>query len=312
MPAIEYLRPTHRRNVADPRPHGLPGMASGKPSLEAPVKASCETSPETLDDAADRTEHDLAILRQPGNDDSPAAQVLFCGGFHSSMRGNKASDIAAHCERRGVAFTRFDYRGHGESGGNADTLTLHDWLDDALCVVDSLDAARPLVVVGSSMGAWIAVHVAARRVGSVAGLLLVASAPDFLQDRLETMLDAGSRRRLAREGITRLPGTAKPASDRPDWPVTLPLIESGRALAVLTGDVPCSVRCPVRMLHGSADATAPWQSAATLLSRFGSEDAELALIKGGDHRLSGERDLERQRKTLDALLALACPAGPES
>jgi len=247
----------------------------------------------------------LAMLRQAGGSGEPALQVLFCGGFHSSMLGNKARDIANHCARRDVAFTRFDYRGHGESGGNADTLTLQDWLDDTLRVVDALEPSLPLIVIGSSMGAWIAVHVAARRAERIAGMLLIAAAPDFLQDTLEPMLDADSKHRLDRQGITRLPDTADPASGRPDWPVTKALIASGRALSILSGAIPGKVRCPIRMLHGSADATAPWQRAATLLSRFGSEDAVLELVKGGDHRLSNERDLERLRDTLDALLESA-------
>lgn len=229
-----------------------------------------------------------------------AAEVLFCGGFHSSMHGNKARAVAAFCAARGHGCTRFDYRGHGASAGDAERLTLADWLDDALGVLDAIPARAPVLVVGSSMGAWLAVHLAARRPGRVGALALVAAAPDFLNDALAEHLDESGRTRLARGLVARLPTPEDPAG----YPITRALLDSGRALALLTEDAnaAASVRCPVRLQHGSADDVAPWRRAAALLERLGSADATLELVRGGDHRLSTPTDLERLARTLDELV----------
>jgi len=232
-----------------------------------------------------------------------AAHVLFCGGFHSSMRGDKARAIEAFCVERGHACTRFDYRGHGESGGDPERLTLADWLDDALRVVDHVTrGSRPLIVVGSSMGAWLAVHVALRRPGRVAALALVAAAPDFLHERVPEALDARARARLDEGLVARLATPENPSG----YPVTRELIDSGRALALLTTDAARALDCPVRLLHGTADDVAPWQLAAALLEGVGSDDATLELVRGGDHRLSSPRDLVRLARILEEL----CSADP--
>lgn len=244
----------------------------------------------------------LAVEHLPSRTNADA-QILFCGGFHSTMQGNKAEAVMAHCRNRCLACTRFDYRGHGASDGDAVDLTLVDWLDDALTVIDSLVEAVPVIVIGSSMGAWLAVHLAIRRPQRVAGLLLVAAAPDFLQDRLEEALDDSGRELLASGGVARLPGTDDAATASPGWPVTRALIDSGRALSVLHGTVAAAITCPVRCLHGSDDDTASWQRAVELLNRTRSDDATLTLIRGGDHRLSNEQDLGRLRALIDELQA---------
>ena len=229
-----------------------------------------------------------------------AVGVLFCGGFHSSMRGDKARAIETWCEARGHACTRFDYRGHGDSGGDVERLTLADWLDDALAVVDRAPGDEPLVVVGSSMGAWLAVHVALRRPGRVAALALVAAAPDFLQEGVEPRLEASELARLGRGLVVRLPTPESAAG----YPITRALLDSGRTLALLSGDATvATIDCPVRMLHGSADDVAPWTRAAALLERFEGADATLELVRAGDHRLSTPADLARLLGTLDALVA---------
>ena len=261
------------RPSAEPRPARLPAGAAGTSTI-----------------AVER----LAPTR-PG-----AAHVLFCGGFHSSMRGDKARAVATHCAARGVGCTRFDYRGHGESDGDARALTLADWLDDALAVLDDVPDDAPLVVVGSSMGAWLAVHLAARRAARVRGLLLIAAAPDFLQHALLERLGTEGRARLERGGTARLATDEDPDG----WPVTRALIDSGRRLALLDDErrTAEAVRCPVRMLHGTADDTAPWTGAAALLERLGGADATLTLVRGGDHRLSSPAELARLDATLGELL----------
>ena len=249
----------------------------------------------------------VAVLHRPARR-AGAPGVLFCGGFHSSMRGDKARALDARCAASGLACTRFDYRGHGESDGDAACLTLADWLADTLAVVDATSAERPgegsrggpLLLVGSSMGAWLAVLAALRRPVRVRALLLVAAAADFLHETLPARLDEEARARLERGLTARLATPYDPAG----WPVSAALIDSGRELALLTTDAAAALRCPVRMLHGTADDTAPWERAASLLGRLGSDDATLELIRGGDHRLSTPRELVRLTRALDELIAL--------
>ena len=270
-----------------------------------------------------------------------APGVLFCGGFHSSMEGDKARFVAARCAEAGVACTRFDYRGHGASGGDARHLTLRDWLDDTLRVIDHLaeatgndaessdrddarsprpqvpgkagteGAAAPLVIVGSSMGAWLALRAALERPGRVRALLLIAAAPDFLQGTLLERLEPAVRERLDAGLEVTLPSPY----DAAGWPITPALIDSGRALSVLRADVAGRVRCPVRMLHGDRDDTAPLERARTLCSLLG-EGATLTVVEGGDHRLSDpaslaliERALARLHPRLDRERSDPAPSG---
>jgi len=245
---------------------------------------------------------EIAVLRHDGaRADSPG--ILFCSGFHSSMQGDKARAVETWCVARGLSCTRFDYRGHGESGGDPETLTLLDWLEDALCVVDQVCDPAPLVVIGSSMGAWLAVHIALRRPARVGALLLIAAAPDFLQAHLPASLDADARARYDRDETVRLPTP----EDAEGYPVSRALVASGHDLALLSGDAAADLRCPVRCLHGTADDVAPWSRAIALLDRLGSEDATLELIKGADHRLSTPEALRHLERTFDATVATLSP-----
>ena len=235
--------------------------------------------------------------------DSP--EVLFCGGFHSTMQGNKATWLEAFCRQRGWGHTRFDYRGHGESPGSFVDCTLHDWLDDTLTVLDSLP--RPAIVIGSSMGAWLAVLATLRRPGQVCALLTLAAAPDFTEQLILPQLAADDRTRLANGDTVHLPSE----HDEQGWPVREPLFASGRALALL-GDASgpaelaagslAALRCPVRMIHGTADRDVPCSCSEALLARIGSHDASLLLLKDADHRLSDEASLAVIGATLAELV----------
>lgn len=238
----------------------------------------------------------LALVElAPARPDAP--RLLFLGGFHSTMDGEKARALEALAARRGWGSTRFDYRGHGASTGDAAALTLADWLDDSLAVLDA--GAGPVILVGSSMGAWLAVLACLERPERVAALALVAAAPDFLQDTLPARLGPRGRSRLAGGGRARL----ATEHDGEGWPVSEALLKSGRALALQGSARAEAVRCPLRMLHGSVDTVAPWPRAARLFERFGSDDAVFELVAGGDHRLSDARALARLERALDDLAA---------
>ncbi len=211
--------------------------------------------------------------------------LLFLGGFRSDMGGTKATALGGFADATCRAYTRFDYRGHGASSGRFEELVIGDWIEDALAVLDGVTAG-PQILIGSSMGAWIALRVALMRPERIAGLVTVAAAPDFTEDLVWARLDETQRRRMAAEGRIEQPSQYSSAPDV----LTLRLVEDGRRYLVLRGPIPLS--CPVRLLHGTGDGDVPWRCSLALMERLQSTDACLVLIKDGDHRLSQPRQIE--------------------
>jgi pimeloyl-ACP methyl ester carboxylesterase len=234
----------------------------------------------------------LAFHHTPGR----GPGVLFCGGFTSDMGGTKAVALEAHCAATGRAFTRFDYRGHGASSGRFEDGTIGLWASDALAIVDRVTEG-PLIVVGSSMGGWIALLVALARPERMAGLLGIAAAPDFTEDLLLAQATAEQRRQLAAQGYWMQPSAYGEAA----YPVTARLLDDGRHHLVLRG--PIALACPAHLLHGQRDADVPWQTSLRLAERLDAVDVTIELIKAGDHRLSTPRDLARLTAALDHLAA---------
>ncbi len=220
--------------------------------------------------------------------------VLFCGGFMSDMSGSKATALATHCRQRGRAFLRFDYSGHGASGGRFADGCMSAWRDDALTVLDQLTRG-PQVLVGSSMGGWIALLLALARPQQIRALVLLAPAPDFTQAIFDDELSPTERKHLLRNGHIERPSEY---SDQP-YLITQRLIEDGRQHLLL--DRPIDLTCPVRILHGMRDSDVAWQRSLTLLERLQSDDVTLTLLKNGDHRLSNPDDLRRLTTVVDAL-----------
>lgn len=224
--------------------------------------------------------------------------VVFLGGFSSDMTGTKASHIAAHCQARGHACLRFDYQGHGASSGSFLDGTIGTWRDDALDVIEHCTEG-PLVLVGSSMGAWIMTLVAEPLARRLAGLVGIASAPDFTEDLIWPRLVPELREALERDGLIHLPSEYTESGT----PVTLGLIEDARNHRVL--DARVRVDCAVRLLHGLEDRDVPWEQSLRLLQVLEARDASLELVKDGDHRLSTPADLARISRILDELLGSA-------
>ncbi len=215
-----------------------------------------------------------------------APGVMFCGGFMSDMTGTKATALEAHCRRTGRAFVRFDYSGHGASGGAFRDGSIGAWRDDALAVLDRV-ASGPQILVGSSMGGWIVLLLALARPERVAGLVGVAAAPDFTEDLIWSTLDDEGRRTLAETGEIVMPCDY---GDDP-YPITMGLIEEGRD-HLLLGE-PIGLRCPIHLLQGMRDEDVPWRTALRIAEQVESDSVVVELIKDGDHRLSRDEDLAR-------------------
>ncbi|TMJ65217.1 MAG: alpha/beta hydrolase [Alphaproteobacteria bacterium] len=224
--------------------------------------------------------------------------VVFLGGFRSDMTGTKALYLADYCRRRGQAYLRFDYFGHGASSGEPALGTIGRWAEDAVAVLDSLTEG-PQVLVGSSMGGWIMLLAALARPPRVHALVGIAAAPDFTEDLLWPRLDPAQQRQLRDTGAVTLPSEYDPAG----YTYRLSLFEDGKGHLVMRRGI--ALDCPVRLLHGMSDASVPWQTSLSLAERLASRDIVVTLIKDGDHRLSREADLERLGRTLDELLGSA-------
>jgi pimeloyl-ACP methyl ester carboxylesterase len=212
--------------------------------------------------------------------------VLWLGGFHSDMTGTKAQVLADQAEATGAAYLRFDYFGHGESDGQFRDGTISRWREDALAVIDDLTEG-PLVLVGSSMGGWIACLAAIARPERVKAMVLIAPAPDFTEKLMEPSLSPEAKAVIAANGFWIRPSEY----DDGGYAITRELLEDGARWSILQGEVPIEV--PVRVLQGGADPDVPWTHALELANALKSDDVVFTLIKDGDHRLSRPQDLER-------------------
>ncbi|MBV9834050.1 MAG: alpha/beta hydrolase [Alphaproteobacteria bacterium] len=210
------------------------------------------------------------------------------------MTGTKATSLDAWARRVGQSYVRFDYSGHGQSGGNFTDGTIGMWLDDALAVIDA--AARgKVVLIGSSMGGWLSL-LAAKRLGTrVAGWIGIAAAPDFTEKLLLANLSPADRAALERDG--RL---VRPSQYSPEPTIlTRKLIEEGRNHLVLT--TPLRLDCPVHLLHGMKDPDVPWELSQRLLNHIESPDIAFTLTRDGDHRLSTPPDIDRLLAAVEAM-----------
>jgi pimeloyl-ACP methyl ester carboxylesterase len=239
--------------------------------------------------------HDQSARRIAVRARKGAAPGLFwLGGFNSDMKGTKALALDAWAAERERACVRFDYSGHGESGGQFADGTIGRWLEESVAVFDRF-CRGPQVVIGSSMGGWMALLLA-REIGkradrgtenaSLAGLVLIAPAPDFTEELMWKGFSPEIRQEIEQKGVW-----LRPSEYGEPYPITRALIEEGRNHLLLAGSI--AVGCPVRILQGAQDPDVPWRHAFTLAQRLPAEDVVLTMIQDGDHRLSRPQDIAR-------------------
>jgi pimeloyl-ACP methyl ester carboxylesterase len=220
-----------------------------------------------------------------------APGLFWLGGFNSDMKGTKALALDAWAGDNGRACVRFDYSGHGKSGGQFVEGTIGRWLEEALAVFSQF-CRGPQVVIGSSMGGWIALLLArevAKRQGgasSLAGLVLIAPAPDFTEELMWKSFSRETRREIEEKGVW-----YRPSEYGDPYPIAKGLIEEGRNHLILGATI--DVGCPVRILQGVQDPDVPWQHSLRLSHRLPAEDVVLTMIQDGDHRLSRPQDIAR-------------------
>lgn len=240
---------------------------------------------------------EIATLERKGT----APGLLWLGGFMSDMAGTKALALDTYAGERGLAMTRFDYSGHGLSSGRFEEGTISRWLEESLAVFGR--TSGPQIVVGSSMGGWIALLLTEAHRASVggehsrvAGLVLIAPAVDMTRELIWAEMDAAARKELTETGAWQMPSDY---SDEP-YSITKALIEDGDLH--LFGDRLIETGCPVHIIQGVGDTDVPWQHTAQLVSRFASDDVVLTLVKDGDHRLSRPEDIDRLIAAVEGLM----------
>src|SRR5271169_3104148 len=247
-----------------------------------------------MDSPAILPRHDgatIAYHRLPGANPG----VVFLEGSRSNMNGAKALFLEEYCRRRGRAYVRFDYFGHGESSGDFGDGTIGRWAEDAVAVLDQLTGG-PQILIGSSMGGWIMLLAALARTERIHALVGIAAAPDFTEDLLWSRLDAAQRKECCETGTITLPSKY----DLRGYTFPLGLFEDGRRHLVMRAEIP--LLCPVRLLHSLLDDAVPWQTSLRLAEHLASRDVVVTLVKDGDHRLSSEADLVRLAAALDELV----------
>lgn len=239
----------------------------------------------------------LSAGRAPG--------VVFCTGYKSDMTGQKAVMLEQLCRDQGRAYVRFDYFGHGLSSGEFVAGSITRWRDDALLVLDRLTHG-PQILVGSSLGGWIALLAALARPERIVGLVGVAAAPDFTEELIPPLLSPSDRQVLAAGGTVFM----RDCAEGEPTPVRQAFLDDGRRHLLLRG--PIAIACPVRLIHGQRDGDVPWQTSLRLAERLDAADVTVTLVKDGDHRLSRPEDLDRLARTTAALAARlegGCPGG---
>ncbi len=233
---------------------------------------------------------ELAYAATPGR--SPT--LVFLPGFMSDMTGEKATMLAGHASALGCATLRLDYSGHGASAGQFIAGTIGRWTEDALFLIDRLTEG-PLLLVGSSMGGWIALLAAVARPERLAALVGIAAAPDFTETLLWPSLSQEGRDTIMRDGMLRVP-----SAYGGEQVFTRDLIEDGRRHLLMGTPIP--IACPVRLLHGQRDEAVPWQTALHLAERLESPDVQTTLVKDAEHRLSRPQDLYLLRALIEPFL----------
>ena len=252
-----------------------------------PVLHASDQDPAFLEVGEPGVRRRIAVRARAGG--SPG--LFWLSGFNSDMRGTKALALDEWAATHGRACVRFDYSGHGESGGAFIDGTIGRWLEESIAVFDRF-CRGPQVVVGSSMGGWMALllarEIARRAAGpaSLAGLVLIAPAPDFTEQLMWNDFSPEIRNEIETTGVW-----LRPSQYGEPYPITRALIEEGRNHLLLGSAI--EVGCPVRILQGAQDPDVPWQHAFALTHRLPSDDVVLTMIQDGDHRLSRPQDIAR-------------------
>lgn len=223
--------------------------------------------------------------------------VIFLGGFKSDMEGTKALFLEEKCCARGQEFLRFDYSGHGSSGGAFVDGTIDSWLDDAQSILDKIVHNKHIILIGSSMGGWIALKLLLQNLPRIKSVVGIAAAPDFTRD-IKAKMSAEQQKMIEEKGRFEEPNDY---SDDP-YIFTKTLLDDGEEQSLLHGIYETST--PITLLQGKLDNAVPWEKAEKIKHSFGPSNVKIIYIEDGDHSLSRNQDLEHLNEELETMLEL--------
>lgn len=241
----------------------------------------------------------IAYLRRPARGLASKPGIVWLGGFKSDMHGTKAEHIDRFAAQSGRAYLRFDYSGHGLSGGRFEDGTIGLWLEESLAAIRNLTSG-PQILVGSSMGGWIALLAAkalheSGEMERLKALVLIAPAVDFTETLIFARMPPSARAELLEKGVCLQNSAYSPEP----YPITQRLIEEGRNHLLFESKI--RANCPVHILQGMQDEDVPWRHAMALLEHLAFDLVSLTLINDGDHRLSRKEDLARLTAAIEAM-----------
>jgi pimeloyl-ACP methyl ester carboxylesterase len=246
-------------------------------------------------------ERRIAVEARAATSNPDAPTLVWLGGYRSDMDGTKAIELDRFAADNGIGCVRFDYSGHGKSSGDYRDGTISLWVEEAMAVIDTYIKGR-MILVGSSLGGWVTLRVVEEMekrgdAARLAGLVLIAPAPDFTHELIEPALTEAERTSLAERGYFEEPSEY---STDPNV-FTRALIEDGRQNRVLDGII--ETGCPVHILQGMQDPDVPYSHALKLLNHLPADDVVMTLIRDGDHRLSRPQDIERMLAAVEGMVA---------
>ncbi len=218
--------------------------------------------------------------------------VVFLGGYLSDMQGSKASFLAEWTKAQDISYTRFDYRGHGASSGNFADCTLSDWLEDSLQIIDEHTTDKQILI-GSSMGGWLAVLAALHRPERVKALILLAPAIDMTRRLMWERYNPEQKKELTQNGILYEPSDY----DEKGMLVTMKLIENGDQFLLLEKEIPLTM--PISILHGAQDFVVPYSLSLEFMEKVKTQNVSLHLLKNGNHQLSDQEGLATLARLLE-------------
>lgn len=224
--------------------------------------------------------------------------IIFHHGLMSDMHGNKAMWLEDHCRRNDYNFIRFDNFGHGQSSGNFSDQTISSWQEGLNLIIDKL-AKQPVLLVGSSMGAWITLLASIKRPNDIIGMVGISSAPDFSEELIWNQLTNSQKQKMKTDGICDVNGSDP--NCKHTYPISFNLIQDGRKYLLLNKDK-IDIKCPVHLLHGQQDVDVPYSISERIFVKIVHNNAALKLIKDGNHSLSREKDLNMICNSIDEII----------
>lgn len=224
--------------------------------------------------------------------------VVFCSGFNSNRRGNKARALEEFCRIRGLEYVRFDYAGHGDSGGDFADSNISTWLNDTLAIIDRVATSQKVLLVGSSMGGWLALNAALQRPDRIAGLVLLACAADMTRYYPPRLAGLKAYKDELGRVYYNVPNDY---DDQQSYHIYQALIDDGEHYLLL--GKPIDIQSPVYLIHGVDDDVVEWQRSQQVMHHLRSDRVTLTLVKKGDHRLSTPADLSLIERTIDRLVS---------